>query len=302
MKFSFYVLSGMLAIGAIAGAVPQTGQETPPASPPASAAATYRLRVENAEYGRIELSADDGQHYALIGRALRPALTIGTDRSAAASGVVLRSSGDGLAFSIASGQAMKLLPRQSAPPATRRGGLLAPPLPSSALPTNLEPRQGLFAELLPPKGTPVRLQRGAQMPIAFPEDYRPAPDDMFVFTVTLPSGLPPDAVLKRIEILSQAYAAGAVARAKAARRTVASGILTLRAKLPEGEPDPIAAVTFSVEGDVVSAQNVPPFVYAWDTRRVPDGEYVVEIRALSGRATPISRVRALVAVHNASTP
>jgi hypothetical protein len=123
-----------------------------------------------------------------------------------------------------------------------------------------------------------------------------------VFTVTLPSGPPQDAVLKRIETLAQAYAAGAVARAKAERRTVASGILTLRAKLPTGEPDPIAAVTFSVEGDVVSAQNVPPFVYAWDTRRVPDGEYLVEIRALNGRAALISHARALVAVHNAATP
>jgi hypothetical protein len=129
---------------------------------------------------------------------------------------------------------------------------------------------------------------------------------VFVVSVALPppSSLAnqPDAwkakVQARVEALAQSYAADMLFRARAARRKIVAGTLTLHAQLPANEPDPIAAVTYVIDGDVVAAQNVQPFTYAWDTRQVPDGEHVVEIRALSAGGGIITRARALVVVRN----
>src|SRR5579859_5414054 len=58
---------------------------------------TYRLRVENVEYGRVEVSVDGGRHYLLIGRVVQAAEQQAADAEAVQPGVVARSGGDGLA-------------------------------------------------------------------------------------------------------------------------------------------------------------------------------------------------------------
>ena len=103
---------------------------------------------------------------------------------------------------------------------------------------------------------------------------------------------------RRIADLAEQYSARTMARAREARRTVVSGIVALRAKLPSGEPEPIAAVTYSIDGDIVSSQNTFPSAFGWDTTKLPNGEHVVEVRALSRFATVITRVRTLVVVNN----
>jgi hypothetical protein len=223
-------------------------------------------------------------------------------------GSIVRSSGDGIAFAVAAGQILKLLPATNA---TVRGKA-----PDSAIVTDLKPHTGLFGDVCPPVGAPAMQQpaRGAWKP--FPSGYTPTVDDTFGFVVVLPlphsvgnfAPLIPDLtvlaklaeVRKKLATLSEEYTGQAMARARESERSIVSGVVTLRAKLPSGEPEPIAAVTYSIDGDTVSAQTTLPSAYGWDTTRVANGEHVVEIRALSKYATVITRVRVLVLVNNIS--
>ena len=105
-------------------------------------------------------------------------------------------------------------------------------------------------------------------------------------------------IVERVKSLADAYAADAIFRARAARHVIVAGTLTLKARLPQDEPDPIAAVIYAIDGDVVAAQNTPPFSYDWDTHRVPNGEHVVEIRALNAGGVTLTKARSLVVVRN----
>ncbi|HZO87248.1 MAG TPA: Ig-like domain-containing protein [Chthonomonadaceae bacterium] len=292
-----------LALALLSGmAVPAANGQTD-----ASLQKTYRLRIENRQYGRIEVSAD-GAHYFLVGRVLHPATALASDKVATTPGSVLRSGNAALTFAVAPGKTLKLRPYTSSLPSGAGRKRRHPSVGSrmqeaSAIITNLEPGRGLFGELLPPFRCPVRLETGTEALMAFPAAYTPTEDDVFVFLVTLPPAPAneKEAVRQRVERLAQVYAAGAVSRARAENRMVVSGLLTLRAKLPPGEPDPIAAVTYAIDNHVVAAQNTPPFVYTWDTRQVSDGEHVVEIRALNGGGGLLTRARALIVVHNAAS-
>lgn len=271
---------------------------------------TYSLRVENAQYGRVEISLDRGEHTILIGRVLRPAVQMTSEKGASAPGTVLRAQSDGIVFCVAPGRIMKLLPA-AAPGRPPRSGKRAPAPGPAALGTDLVRAKGLFGDLLPPAGTGVGVIAETPREAPFPGDYLPALDDVFVFHIHLP--LPPatagqtdtereDALRERVRVqvtaLQKEYAAGAVARARSAHRKVVSGTLTLRALVPEGEPDPITAVTYMVDGRFIAAQDTAPFVYQWNTRNVEDGEHVLEIRAVNRNARPVTRVRALVVVQN----
>src|SRR5262249_9056259 len=157
------------------------------------------------------------------------------DRSADVKGRVLRGGGDGLAFSVAPGQAFKLRPRPIPPGKGRRGVVI--PTEACAIQTNLEPRAGLFKELLPtPPNTQVLLQSvsGDAEPIS--ESYTPGDEDMFVFRVTLPAkeGMadPHERVKQQVEALANDYKLQSAARAKSNNRTIASGLWTIKVKLP----------------------------------------------------------------------
>lgn len=281
---------------------------------------TYRIRVQNVQYGRVEASVDGGAHYLLIGRVLRPATAPGLDKTAKARGLVVRSGTDGIAFSIAPNEVLRLRPRSPSIKAVKGAKGVAsktfwPASETSAIVTNLNAAQDIFSNaLLAPPKSAVRLQSEPRDLETFPEGYAPSEQDTFVLLVKLPLPKPapgaPSAsdaertetrkadVRQRIEAQGKQYADTAIARANAERRSVVTGMLTLRARLPKGEPDPITAVTYYVDGDMVAAQNVSPFTYAWDTTRVENGEHVVEIRALNSRASVITRARALVVVRN----
>jgi hypothetical protein len=290
-------------------AAPTLAQEPPPAPDTAYTTSrdTYRLRVENVRYGRIEVSVDCGEHFLLIGRVTRSATVPAADRQALRAPSVVRSSGDGIAFATGDGQVLKLLPAQ--PPRVRGK---APPC---AVETDLPPHAGLFGDFCPPPGTAALEQAGRDAWRPLPAGFTPTDDDVFAFVVTVPSihsegagdpDHPPTpgflarlaAARKQLADLAARYTDGAMARAKEAGRSVVSGLVTLRPKLPTGEPEPITAITYCVDGDIVSAQNVFPSNYGWDTTRCSNGEHVVEVRALSKYATVVTRARTLVVVNN----
>ena len=309
-------MGGVALIAAILCGLPGACQETPPVAPDTVVATshdTYRLRVENAQFGRIEVSVDGGEHFLLIGRVTKPAILAVPDRLARESASIIRSSGDGIALAIAVGQVLKILPGGESPARGRA--------PEYAVLTDIKPRTGLFGEYGPPVGTAALQQIGRGQWRRYPEGLTPTDDTVFAFIIILPaihgSGDPraapapsppaaPDPALlakltqvrKHLVELSEQYTKSAITRARETKRPIVSGVLALRAKLPLDEPEPIAAVTYSIDGDIVSAQNTFPSAFGWDTTRLANGEHVVEVCALSKYNTVITRVRTLVVVSN----
>jgi len=284
-------------------------QEIPPVAPDTvevTSHDTYRLRVENRQFGRVEVSVDCGEHFLLVGRVVKPATLAEPSKQALESGRIVRSSGDGIAFAVAAGQIVKILPGSDLNIRTRTA--------RSAVVTDIKPRAGIFGEFCPPPGTSALLGSEKREWKSYPDGFAPTEEAVFGFVVILPSTQeaedgaksPPDPerlarlaeVRKRLTAVSEQYTGQAMTRARDNKRPVVSGVVMLRPKLPENEPEPITAITYSIDGDTVSAQTILPSTYGWDTSRVKNGEHVVEIRALSKYATVVTRVRALVMVNN----
>jgi len=297
----------------------------------------YRIRVENSLYGSVAISTDGGRHYTLVGRVVRPATSVSVDRGANEPGTVLRSTGDGVSFSVTFGQALRLRPAPALnlpPNASRQNsGANADP---SAIVTNIAPHTGLFHfEDLPlPDGTHARMEINSRLLQPFPTLYTPTSDDIFVFLVTdrdlnfqiqkeirsalpkppsrgqevqpadgasdppLPAWATIEAIRARIALLGDDYLRDSLARARQENRTLVDGTLKLKAKLPTNEPDPIAFVTYAIDGQFVATQNVAPFDFELDTRKIADGEHVIEVRGLNRNTRLISLKRSLITVWN----
>lgn len=264
---------------------------------------TYLLRVTNALYTPVEVSVDGGKTFLVIGRVIRCATMVAADVAARQTGKVIRSADAGIAISLGGERVLKLLPQ----PAVAKTHW-----EPWAIYTNIAEGKALFGALAPPVGTKVLLPLSV---LNTAVAYSPQIGDVFEFMVARkppPSFEPSAAYDKRlsdwiteltqeIQAMARDYAAGAVARAQKEHRLIVSGFLTLQAKLPQGEPDPIEFVRFLVDGTVVQLTNVPPFVYKWDTRSVADGEHVVEIDALDKNGKLITQASALVVVQNRTT-
>lgn len=259
---------------------------------------TYLLRVTNTLYAPVEMSVDGGKTFLVIGRVIRCATMVGADGAARQAGRVIRSGHEGVAISLGGKRILKLLPQPAVVKAR---------LEPWAIYTNIAEGKGIFGTLGPPVGTKVLLPLSA---LKIAVSYSPQIGDVFEFTVDRmpPPSFEPSAasrlndwkvqIAQAIQAMANDYAAGAVARAQAEHRLIVSGFLTLKAKLPEGEPDPIEFVRFLVDGTVVQLTNVPPFVYRWDTRSVADGEHAVEIDALDRNGKLITQASALIVVQN----
>ena len=108
---------------------------------------------------------------------------------------------------------------------------------------------------------------------------------------------PGDAAWRAGEITAaeKSYAALALADARAGKTQTARGTLTLAAAAPDRRT---AYVTFSVDGQFAGITNNAPYTFTWDTRKVPDGEYVVEAQAQDADNRPLSTTRTKLWVDN----
>lgn len=282
----------VLGLIALVSAAPLRAQETPPANE------TYRLRIENFLFGKVEISADGGKHYRVVGRVSRPAKSPMVDRSANVAGAILRSSRDFFTFSVAMGQSLIVSPVRSAP--VKKGKKEASPTPpaGATIQTNLPKAHPLFHELSPPPDSRVFLQLTPGFTDKIPDSFSLGEEDVFIFAVNLGKETPKESIEKECARLAEAYQAGAVERAKANKTQIVSDVLTLQPKLPTGEPDPIVYVTYAIDGEQVAAQNTEPFSYDWDTKQASAGEHLIEIRALNRQGNLITRARVLVVVNN----
>ncbi len=290
IAFRIACLLGLLALIA---PLSLKAQEAPPADE------TYRLRIENYVFGKVDISADGGKHYKMIGRVSRPAKSPMVDRSANVVGSILRSTREFFTFSVALGQSVIICPAHSSVTKnSKKGSSVSAPPTSAIVQTNLPKAHPLFHEFAPPENTRVFLQLTPGFTDKIPDTFTLGEEDTFVFTVSLGKEITKESVEKECVKLAEAYQAGAMERAKANKTQTVSATLALQPKLPTGEPDPIVYVTYAIDGDQVAAQNTEPFSYDWDTKQTSNGEHLIEIRALNRQGNLITRARVLVVVNN----
>ncbi len=266
----------------------------------------YRLRIQNIIFGNIEISTDRGIHFALIGRVMEPATAPELDKTAKFSGTVIRSSSSGIAFTMGKNEVLKLLP--NALKVHYKYKKLSNKHQKNEMRTNTAPGTGLFSSLAPPECTQVQLQFEDNAPRPVDENTVINDEDALVFAVSLSHSQPAVSnanqddhlkiVYADIEKAASQYSAAAINCAEASGAKIVSGMLTLKARFVPGEPEPIVAVSYLIDSEVVYAQNTAPFEHSFDTKEIKDGEHVVEIRGFDKKGNPISRKRSLVVIRN----
>ncbi len=271
---------------------------------------TYRLRIQNVEYGRIEVSSDRGAHYLLIGRVTHPASKLLTDATATTPGEIVRTGQDGFAFAVADNKILKLRPAIPAAKSSRSAHSGSVQTEACTLRVNIAARSSLFTDLLPPVGTKLRLQTFSREVIPLYKTYTLSEGDIFVFYVCMPTttSAPGDTAaaaahhetaVQSFVGLSRDYVRSAIERTHGDKSKLLSGLQTLKIKLPTNDPDPVVTVVYSIDGcDTNGFSNVAPYQFEWDTRLVPDGEYLIEVRGLNKNSTTVTALRRLVVVSN----
>ena len=261
---------------------------------------TYQLRLENAQFGRIEISLDGGKRYHLIGRVTEPATQTIAVRGTNERGTVWKSGKDGLTLLTTTGRGLFLKTQGASKKGKKLPGL--PSVEPSAIHTNLVAGGGILGELAPTPGSPVALLNSRGNAEPFSEQYKPHTGDVLLVRATLAdekgnvrNG---ETLTESIEKLEATYSAGAVARARANGWRIISGSLTLKAALPAHEPDPITFVTFLIDGEEVSTSNNAPFNLEWETRSASNGEHIVEVKAYNKEYRLLTQTRLILVVKN----
>jgi hypothetical protein len=239
-----------------------------------------RLRIANTQYGAVEISLDGGTSWRLVARVARPASAPATGASSDLA-TVHRTSPHGMAFGIGGGRMLRVVPE---------GAASAP----GAIVLNLPARALFFSELLPASGTPVQLvMRGRQL--ALPRDYTPMDGDVFLF---IASTMPTSSISleDRVRDAAERYLELALARLKARGHQPTKGALTVTARLAEGETP--KAVLFLIDGQVRAFLNRAPYTVRLDSREWPNGEHLLEARALDDNGVILTSARTLIVVQN----
>lgn len=242
----------------------------------------FRLRIVNSLHGPVEISVDRGKTWMLVARVTRRATETAGNGSSQLP-MVERAGAHGLAFGVGQGKLLRLLPDN---PQAR--------IDRTAIYINVRPGATLFKRLLPPPGSPVQ-QELNRRPQPLPAGYSPQDNDVLLLTATR-SDIPPDKLPEYVREAAERYKAEAFARLRKQGRKPATGILTINARLAPG--DTASAVTFLLNGDVSAILNHPPYAMRWDTRAWPDGEHLIEVRALDQAGAVLTQAKKLVVVNN----
>ena len=64
------------------------------------------------------------------------------------------------------------------------------------------------------------------------------------------------------------------------------------------DPDPVKAVFYFIDGETIAVQNAIPFQFQWETEKLDDGEYLVEVRGQNAGGSVVSKSKTLVVVQN----
>ena len=167
-------------------------RETPPHFAPFADQETLRIRVVNAVDGAIQVSADAGQTWQLVGRVTAPATRsligylasgyapISTVAATAVHGLRIRLGDLSRAYPVM----INILPREFSKTPVRFGGLVSG---ASGIYTNIPTGTAIFRDLSPYAGNPVFLQDGGGNLSPLPTDYTPHVSDTLVIVVKAPT-------------------------------------------------------------------------------------------------------------------
>ncbi|GAB4467241.1 MAG: hypothetical protein OHK0029_39120 [Armatimonadaceae bacterium] len=124
---------------------------------------------------------------------------------------------------------------------------------------------------------------------------RTAAKGITAFRFTLPTLEPPMSETA-LAAASDAYRKLRLIAARNKKVPIVTGILTINAN-PTNATN-VSMVRFLVEGSPKGFTNIPPYAIRWDTRQVPDGEYLVEAEAMDENGSVIATSRRRVFVLN----
>ncbi len=157
-----------------------------------------QLRIENSAGGRIQARAGQGGEWTTVGSVVRPATRCvptfpaarytppGALAAVAVHGLRIR-----LPASDGSVRGISIQPREFGQMPHRYGGHVPGP---SAIVTDIPAGTGIFRELAPRVGDPVRLEKAGQ-PVALPADWSPAPGDVLRIESREPADFPAEIIL-----------------------------------------------------------------------------------------------------------
>lgn len=242
-----------------------------------------RIRLALLQGGTISVSTDGGERYTVIGRitALPSRLTTGRYPSATA---VLQSEPVWL-IQPNEREAVRLTPL-----GTKDASALESDLPKDSL---------LFS--LPLRGCTVRLllQEG-RVAYSLPPGYRYKVGDVWVLQVMASDEAQRASiaqyVAERLDTSARDAVQRSVARARRDKLPVANGTLNLEVTARYAER--VKFVFFAVDGTLLGTSNVLPTIFRWNSMQVPDGEYVIEVRAVDSDNRELALVRKRVLVQN----
>ena len=135
----------------------------------------YRLRIQNSELGRIDVSIDNGSHWVLIGRVTKPMTAAGIDPNAHLLSKTVNAPGKTIRIGLGEEKAMTLLPRAAT-------GVKKRLYTSGNIVSNISSKSGLFAAFKPPLASQCYLLRN-DSETEFTDAFIPQDDDAFLIKV-----------------------------------------------------------------------------------------------------------------------
>lgn len=242
-----------------------------------------RLRLALLPGGTVSVSTDGGERYTVIGRitALPSRLTTGKQPSATAS---LQSE---TVWFIQHNEreAVKLA--------------LSGTKDVSALITDMPKDSLLFSPLLRGCTARLMLQEG-RVAYSLPPGYRYKVGDVWVIQITAKDETQQAEIVRfvteRLGDEARQAVQRSVARAQREKLPVVNGTLNLEVTARYAEQ--VKFVFFAVDGTLLGTSNVLPTMFRWDSTQVPDGEYVIEARAIDSDHRDLALVRKRVLVRN----
>lgn len=186
------VLLSLLALFLLSS-LPIHAYEKPPTFPKFAQTETHRIRIVNSVDGAIQLSADKGRTWHLIGRVTAPATQSLMGYSAAGyaqPGTVCATAVHGLRIRVGDMDTpdpllINIIPREFAQTPNLFGGHIAG---LSGIYTNISVGQSIFRELSPLVGNPVFLERGFNAELSpLPLNYIPHVGDVLQIQVLQPA-------------------------------------------------------------------------------------------------------------------
>lgn len=247
----------------------------------------FRARIVLLPGGTVSLSTDGGNRYTVVGRVV--ALPQRLNKSNQPRGSAVYKGTGVWVIQHSEDQSVGLTASSVSSP--------------TALRTDMSPDSALFRGFKIPISAKLLLQEG-RVAYSLPPGYRYRLGDVWVLQVLAADEEQADSLRQSIAdaLPGESHDAErrSVQRAEAANLSVVTGTLNLEVTARYAQR--ARFVYFSVDGYPVGTSNVLPTVFRWDSTQVPDGEYILEARALDADGRELALVRKRVLVRNSATP